>query len=105
MKYVKYPQKDKIRNQAVLGLEKAIRNLNQGARSAPQIDRIKKEIQELEDSTLNPANRDKLQEATDMLERAITMFKGGPRLLSVVHPLAPLFRATGPPIRTPAPGE
>ncbi|MGO8899533.1 MAG: hypothetical protein ACLQU5_14485 [Isosphaeraceae bacterium] len=79
MKYVKYPQKDKIRNQAVLGLEMAIRNLNQGKRSAPQIDRIKKEIQELEDSTLNPANRDKLQEATDMLERAITMFKGGPK--------------------------
>ena len=69
MKYVKYPQKDKLRNQAVLGLEKAIRNLNQGKRSAPQIDRIKKEIQELEDSTLNPTNRDKLQEATDMLER------------------------------------
>ncbi len=113
MKYVKYPQKDKIRNQAVLGLEKAIGNLIQGKRSAPQIDRIKKEIEDLEDSTLNPANRDKLQEATDVLERAITMFKGGtsaalrgpsarPALLprnGPVHQDAAPWRMTTPPVQ------
>ena len=76
MKYVKYPQKDKIRNQAVSGLEMVLRNPNPGASSIPQVTRIKQEIQALEDSTLNPANRDKLKEATDVLERAIKMARG-----------------------------
>ena len=106
MKYVKYPQKDKIRNQAVLGLEMAIRNLNQGKRSAPQIDRIKKEIQESKTrrSTLPIGTSCRRPPTCSSAQSRYS--KEGRRLFSAGHPLAPRFsHATGPSIRTPAPGE
>src|SRR5271157_2973605 len=77
LKYVKNPQKVRILNQAVIDLERVIRNFNPIGRSVPQMVRIKQEIQPLEDATENPTNRDKLKEATDVLERAITMARGG----------------------------
>ena len=77
LRYVKNPQKTRILNQAVVELERVIRNFNPVTRSMPQIVRIKQEIQPLEDATENPANRDKLKEASDVLERAITMVRGG----------------------------
>ncbi len=112
LKYVKNPQKVRIRNQALFDLARVIQNFNPIGRSVPQIVRIKKEIQPLEDATENPTNRDKLKEATDVLERAITMIRGGestalrepsarPALVpsnGPAHQAAAFWRMTAPPV-------
>ncbi len=83
MRYIKYPQKNKIRNQAVIGLDAVLRNRVTGSTALAHVVRIKKEIQTLEDSTSNPANRERLQEATDVLDKAIAMVRG--KALPVHH--------------------
>ncbi len=88
MKFIKQPQKDGIRNQAVRGLELVLRNPNAVA-AIPHVMRIKKEIQALEESVTNPTNREKLQAATGMMDRAIAMARGKaatPHRETLAHP-------------------
>ena len=75
MKFIKQPQKDRIRNQALLGLDAVLRNPNAVA-AIPHVIRIRKEIQALEELVTNPTNLEKLQEATDMMDRAVAMARG-----------------------------
>ena len=75
MKFIKQPRKDTIRNQALLGLDAVLRKPN--ARDAiPHVIQIRKEIQALEELITNPTNLEKLQEATDMMDRAVAMARG-----------------------------
>ncbi len=84
MKYMKQPQKDRIRVHVVGDLGALLRNPNRkGGLSAQmhEVERIKQEVETLEDSSLNPANLSKLKEATTALECAVTMVKEGIKVI------------------------
>ena len=79
LKYIKQPEKDRIRNQAGRELDRTLRTHKQGLTLAIQLDHIKGELGKLIENTINPVNRDKLKEASDSLELASRMIRGGPR--------------------------
>jgi serine/threonine protein kinase len=77
LKYVKQPQKDFLRHQAIGDLERALRSLNRSGVFASQLVRVQGELGLLSGSTVNQTNRDKLKEASDSLELAVRLMRGG----------------------------